>query len=276
MRSDPALQAALDAYSVAVQRYKTLSDLLPPAVRPPALERFAHRQNRWAVERRTGDVRKLIARMERQLEGVRPQVAPTLPTTVPSTVQHDGLVEATVGAAAAVQIQSNSGQPGHAAVAAHSNDSRGPDEMDPKGQEAQASRDDSAASVESSVVTLGKTGGFSDRTASFAENSLHDLALGRPDSGSAEHMPRDGSDLLSPASDTAEEGLTAAEEIEAVIRVGVVSPDAAIEMSRAVDKLKADGARAASVKKVYSTFLRCIEEGASFPEVGTGAERNDD
>ncbi|KAA8911226.1 hypothetical protein FN846DRAFT_904488 [Sphaerosporella brunnea] len=263
MRSDPALQAALDAYSVAVQRYKTLSDLLPPPLRPPVLDHFSHRHNRWAVERRTADVCKVVARMERQLAGVRPQV------TGLSTAKHDGLVEATV---AGEQISSKSGQAGQPAVATHH--SLEVDKMEAKGHDELACRDDFGASVKSAAVTPGNTGGFSDAAASFVANSLHDLALCRRGSGSADHMPPDGSDVFSQPSDSGEEGLTAAEEIEAVVCVGMVSPDAAIEMSRAVDRLKEDGASAASIKKVYTAFLRCIEEGAPFPQVETGAERN--
>ncbi|KAA8912150.1 hypothetical protein FN846DRAFT_903755 [Sphaerosporella brunnea] len=268
MRSDPALQAALDAYSVAVQRYKTLSDLLPPPLRPPVLDHFAHRQNRWAVERRTTDVRKIVARMERQLRGMRPQV---LPSAVISTAAPDGHAEATI---AADQISSKSGQPGQPAVDTHH--SLEVDKTEPKGYDELASRDDDAASMKSSVVTPGKNSGFSDVAASFVGNSLYDSVLCRADSGSPDHMPRDDRDVVSPAADTGEEGLTAAEELEAIVRVGIVSPDAAIEMSRAVDRVKEDGASAASVRKVYATFLRCIEEGASFPEVEIGAERGDE
>ncbi|KAA8910156.1 hypothetical protein FN846DRAFT_888552 [Sphaerosporella brunnea] len=222
-----------------------LSDLLPPPLRPPVLDHFSHRENRWAVQRRTADVRKVVARMERQLAGVRPQVAGV------STAKHD----------ASEQIPSQGGQPGQPAVATHH--SLEVDKTEPKGPKALAPGDDSAASVKSSVGP-GNTGG------------MNDPAICSANPGAAENMPPDGSDIVSSPSDTREEGLTAAEEMEAVVRVGVVSPDAAIEMLRAVDRLKEDGASAASVRKVYATFLRCIEEGASFPEVETSAERGDE
>ncbi|KAA8896517.1 hypothetical protein FN846DRAFT_910683 [Sphaerosporella brunnea] len=189
--------------------------------------------------------------MERQLAGVQLQV---LPSTGVSTAPHAAPVEATV---AAEQITSNSGQPGQPTVATYSNRSLAHDEMEPKGHEAMAFCGEFQAGA-------AKIRGFSGEAASSVRNILHDSAL----SGSTAHMPHDGSDV--------EAGLSAAKELEAVVRVGVVSPDTTIEMSRTVDKLKADGASAASVKKLFATFLGYIEEGLSFPQREYGVDRNDD
>ncbi|KAA8904223.1 hypothetical protein FN846DRAFT_890925 [Sphaerosporella brunnea] len=264
MRSDPALQAALNAYSVAVQRYKTLSDLLPRHMRPPVLERFQHRENRWPIERRTADVRKVISRMERQLAGVQPQVAPPAASPAQPTAPHDELAGETAAATAAEQIARHDGQLRQPTVGTES-----------KQHEEHALSDDFKASTKSSVVTPRKTGGSSDKESPFANNSLCDSAVCGPDEGSTDDMPHDGSDVLS-RHDGVEDVMSPAEEIDAVVRVGVVSPDAAIQMTRVVERLKADGTSPAIVKKVYTTFLRCAEAGPTFPEVDFGAMKEDE
>ncbi|KAA8896359.1 hypothetical protein FN846DRAFT_893344 [Sphaerosporella brunnea] len=81
-----------------------LAELLPPAIRPPVLAGFQHRQNRWAIQRSTADVRKVIARMESQLTGLHPQFATPLATPILAIDHPDGRVQETVASTPAEEI----------------------------------------------------------------------------------------------------------------------------------------------------------------------------
>ncbi|KAA8907680.1 hypothetical protein FN846DRAFT_889759 [Sphaerosporella brunnea] len=274
MQSDPALQAALHTYSVAVQRYKMLAELLPGTLRPSVLRRFQHRQKRWAIERRSAEVKKVIARMERQLAGLQPQVAPQLATPIVPIAPQDGLVEVNVASTAAEVMRFNSGQPRRPTVITHHARSVAPESMEAKGQGKPASFDDFTTGTKSSVVGPLKTGDSPDNAALFVFNSPPDSTLFRPASDPKNYMSHDGSEVPSTTPNIIEYEFSAAQEIDAVVRVGVVSPDAAIRMTRVVDRLKADGASPAVWKTVYTSFLQCIQEGATFPDTDSGLMSN--
>ncbi|KAA8895001.1 hypothetical protein FN846DRAFT_963335 [Sphaerosporella brunnea] len=321
MPSDAVVQAALNTYSVAVQRYKALAELLPPPVRPPVLERFQHRNNRWAVQRRTADVRKAIERMERQLkgltlqqvapplddnglaelfdtpppldaanddgkgdaanQGVVPQAPPPAPVGVTSEevqgimdqqhsanpfrresdtggrqhragtpVSDDGVVQESVAA----DMPCYTGQRPRPTGSTDNDHSVGPDNMECKGEGKEVT-----ASTEFSVV---------------AGDSPDDDAARVVDTGLTNSDSFRQTDV--PAPDSAEDAFSAADEIHAIVRVGVVSPATALRMTRLVEQLKADGASPAIVKKVYTTFLRGVEDRATIADMESAAMNTHD
>ncbi|KAA8902022.1 hypothetical protein FN846DRAFT_891644 [Sphaerosporella brunnea] len=226
MRSDPALQAALNTYSVAVQRYKMLSALLHRPIRPPVLERFQHLQNRCAVERRTAHVEP---------------IAP-----------HDGLVKQIVAATPAEEKLYTTGRLRQPLRWTRQDGIQGP------------RRAGFIRCLQSQHEVL-RRGLPKDGAAPVVDNSLPDLALLCSDWDLNDHMPHDSIEILSTAPDSVEDAFSPAEEIDAVVRVGVVSPDAAIRMARVVDRLKVDGTSPATLKK----------GGGPSPDMDGGAMRGD-
>ncbi|KAA8914038.1 hypothetical protein FN846DRAFT_886175 [Sphaerosporella brunnea] len=236
--SDPRLQSALNDYSVSVQRYKLLAALLPPSLRPPMLDRFQHRNNRWAVERRTGEVRKVIERMELQLKRAQPAVAAPSGIPVASCNPLDGALQDFQESAAAAE---NPGQQHPNMAGTHNDQASVLEKIQRASQEDLVSLHDSTADRDSVVTTP-------------------QAVCLSPDSHSA--FPR-SADTDKVCSDAACEPVdfSPADELDAIVRVGVVSPDAAIRMSRLIDTLKADGASSSVVKKVYTAFLTSVPDG---------------
>ncbi|KAA8908525.1 hypothetical protein FN846DRAFT_889439 [Sphaerosporella brunnea] len=261
MPVDRHLKAALNSYSVAVQRYKILAGLLPPDLRPPVLERFQHRDNRWAIQRRTDHVYKLIAQMERQLGGAKPQVAPPQTSPVTSPVQaidhHEELVPETVVPPTAEDMAQNTGGECRPTV------STPDDRYRP-----------CTFSQDPSVSALTNTQDFRDGAAGFGNSRLPD----RDYSGSASERWSNNDYSVSTLhnTDTSDDPLTPEEEIDAVVRVGIVSPDAALQMAHLVEKLKADGASPRILKEVYTTFLKYVDDGDTCADIGDGAMGIDD
>ncbi|KAA8912098.1 hypothetical protein FN846DRAFT_887398 [Sphaerosporella brunnea] len=118
---------------------------------------------------------------------------------------------------------------------------------------------------------------FPDTAADVGDSSLLDSDHLGPAADATEELWNDGS-ALSTVHDTStsEDGLTTEEEIDAVVRVGIVSPDAAMRMTRLVEKLKSEGSSPRTVKKVYVTFLKWVDYGATCSDIGSGGMTIDD
>ncbi|KAA8896562.1 hypothetical protein FN846DRAFT_893249 [Sphaerosporella brunnea] len=193
-----------------------IAKLLPPALRPPVLERFQHRQNQWAIQRRTADVNKLIARMERQLGAVQPQLAPPQASPVWAIDTQEEPERETLASTTAKRMPHNTGGPSRPTV--------------------------------STPEDCSRPASFVGCTPSLDPNAL-----------STVHDPS-----------TSEDALTPAEEIDAVVRVGILSPGAAMRMTRLVEKLKSDRGRQRILKKVTTTFLNWVNDGVTCSDIGFG------
>ncbi|KAA8912540.1 hypothetical protein FN846DRAFT_1019226 [Sphaerosporella brunnea] len=278
MPSHADVQAALNSYSVAVQQYKVLAERLPPPARPPVLERFQHRCNKWAIQRRTADVRKTIARMERQLEGLQLQQANddgnqrVVPQRSPSATReqvegiidpHTRIVDRQDSANAFRQESDACGRQHRAATAVPRNgDAR---------DTVATQRPPSTDSNETAHSVWRNNNSDKQFTAGIASGTSADdaaarvVAHGLTESDRTDDIPRDGSSV--PAPDSIEDALSAADEIHAIVRVGVASPAMAMHMTRLVEALKADGAGAAVVKRVYTVFWDCVDSGATVADM---------
>ncbi|KAA8895050.1 hypothetical protein FN846DRAFT_912194 [Sphaerosporella brunnea] len=239
--SDPRLQSSLNSYSVAVQRYTLLTALLPPSLRPPMLERFQHRNNRWAVDRQTANVRKVIARMEEQLKRAQPDIA--APSAAPDAAGNrlDGPLQDVQASASAAEFPDNSGQQHPTMPSTHNDQGSVVEKKERPPQEDLASRPGPTAGRDPVVMAL-EDAGLSP-----------DGHLIRPHSTDT--------DKVSSGTGCEPRTFSPADELDAIVRVGVVSPDAAIRLSGLIDTLRSDGASYSVVKKVCTAFLASVQDG---------------
>ncbi|KAA8911924.1 hypothetical protein FN846DRAFT_903996 [Sphaerosporella brunnea] len=235
--SDPRLQSALNDYSVSVQRYKLLAAMLPPSLRPPMRERFQHRNNRWAVDRQTASVRKMISRMEEQIQRVQREVTAPSPTPVAAANPAQNLQ----APAPTAELLDNSGQQQPTMPSTQNDQSSVLAKEEGARQEDVAWLHGSTAGRDCIVMAL-EDAGLSSDGHTICPHSTGTNKVGK--STACELV------TFSPA-----------DELDAIVRVGVVSPDAAIRLSGLIDRLRSDGASCPVVKKVCTAFLASLQEG---------------
>ncbi|KAA8902049.1 hypothetical protein FN846DRAFT_891628 [Sphaerosporella brunnea] len=219
--SDPRLQSSLDDYSVSVQRYKLQAVLLPPSFRPPILERFQHRNNRWAVDRQTVKVRKVISRMEDQLRRAQPDVAAGLATAVGAGNPRDNPPQDLEASGPVAELPDNSG------------------------------------------CCCGEEGTPTPVRLGFPTDVKDSVVMAQQDTCDRHTIcphSTDG-DKVSIGTGCDPVSFSVADELDSFVRVGVVSPNAAMQLSGLIDTLRSDGASCSVLKKVCTAFLGSVQAG---------------
>ncbi|KAA8914723.1 hypothetical protein FN846DRAFT_885728 [Sphaerosporella brunnea] len=286
MPLDRKVQAALNAYTIAGQRYTMLWQLLPAQHRPPALQPCKHKNNGFAIDRRTAELLTIIARMEDELQAhvaAEPDRRRSRSDTdhaavqQPQTAHNEDTFVCTV-----IECASNKATAG-GAPADVSSDTRTTQNDDnshihtndrpiyaPK-----TSFDAQPAAVEPCMEdhtdrTVREMEGEKESSRSRGQPSATFHKTRYSDSirsgQEGEHIPavqqehqKRGHVAVSIRKQRTP-GLSEIEEIEPTVRVGVVCPAPALYMTRLMRALKDQGASPSVIEQIFNSFLDSIME----------------